>query len=456
MSTRSSRSWLLAVLIAISVAPSLALAHPRLKRSAPGAGERLSVVPTELRLWFTETPELAMTTIMLTDSAGNVVAIDPVERDTSALGVRAVIRRRLEPGSYTVTWRTAAADGHPTRGRFSFTLVAAPAMTPPVPAQAPTRPSVSGENRDSLESVAATPLEPRHVIVRAITFTCLLLIIGIVVFRFAVLNRAMPGSRLHALIGNRAATLGIIASLTLILAAAGRLALQRTMINMSSGLHLSAGDIVTTTHWGAIWLLQVGLAVLAAAALLRVRVSRSAWSLAAVAAIGLAATPALAGHAATSPRLTTLSVLADSLHVLGAAGWLGSLLVLVTVAIPIVARDSSEDRWQSVSSLVHTFSPTALAFAALIGLTGLITAWLRVGTFSALWNSGYGRMLLLKLAVLLPLAATGAYNCQRIRPALGSERATGRLRRVATIELLVAFIVICITSVLVATEPPVR
>jgi putative copper export protein len=218
---------------------------------------------------------------------------------------------------------------------------------------------------------------------------------------------------------------------------------------------MGAADIVAGTQWGRIWLLQIVAAAIAAGAFVWARHSTRGWFAAAVAATVLAITPALGGHAAASLRFTTLAVLADSLHIVGAAGWLGSLLVLVTVGIPIVTRDEREERWQVIASLVNAFSPAALSFAAMVALTGLVAAWLRVGTFAALWSSSYGQTLLVKLAVLLPLAGTGAYNWRRIRPALGTEGATGTLRRTATIELVVALVVICITSVLVATEPAV-
>lgn len=72
----------------------------------------------------------------------------------------------------------------------------------------------------------------------------------------------------------------------------------------------------------------------------------------------------------------------------------------------------------------------------------------------ALWQSRYGRTLLLKLAVLAGVAATGFYNWRRVRPALGDELGTARLRRSSAIELPIGLAVLLVTAVLVATPPP--
>lgn len=82
--------------------------------------------------------------------------------------------------------------------------------------------------------------------------------------------------------------------------------------------------------------------------------------------------------------------------------------------------------------------------------------WLRTQALSALWESGYGRTLLLKLALLSVVFATGAYSWLRVRPALGSTAAAGRLRRSATLELAAGVLVLAVTAVLVATPPPME
>ena len=62
---------LLAALILF--APAVAYAHGRLKSSAPGSGAHLSLIPRELRLEFSEVPDLTFSTVALLDNTGKPV-----------------------------------------------------------------------------------------------------------------------------------------------------------------------------------------------------------------------------------------------------------------------------------------------------------------------------------------------------------------------------------------------
>ena len=139
------------------------------------------------------------------------------------------------------------------------------------------------------------------------------------------------------------------------------------------------------------------------------------------------------------------------MHVIGAGGWLGSLLMVLLAGIPVAVRLGEGQRGPAVASLVNAFSPTALVFAGLAGATGVFAAWLHLGGVSALWQTEYGRTLLVKLAILSVVAGTGAYNWLRVKPALGDERGAARMRRSATVELAVGVLVLLVTAVLVAT-----
>jgi len=116
-------------------------------------------------------------------------------------------------------------------------------------------------------------------------------------------------------------------------------------------------------------------------------------------------------------------------------------------------RAENVRRGETVASLVHAFSPAALAFAAIVALTGLLATWAHLGFTSALWTTSYGRTLLLKLAILAALAAAGAWNWKRVKPALGDEAGAARLRRSVRLELGFGVLVLLVTAILVATPP---
>src|SRR5579872_6161306 len=107
---------------AIGISAGELLAHARLTRAEPAIDGHVAKSPARLRLWFSESPELAFTKLTLSDSARHVYALGKPERGESDLEVRATVATTLHPGRYTVNWRTAASDGHPTCGAFTFVV----------------------------------------------------------------------------------------------------------------------------------------------------------------------------------------------------------------------------------------------------------------------------------------------------------------------------------------------
>jgi copper resistance protein D len=255
----------------------------------------------------------------------------------------------------------------------------------------------------------------------------------------------------------RAASLGIVASLVLVIAALARLVAQAaTMHGAESALDGGLiASMVSTTAWGRGWIVQIATAVVALAGFAIARRGHAAgWKIALAGALALAFTPALSGHAASAPRLTPLAIVADGLHVVGAGGWLGSLVVVVAIGIPAALTLDESERGAAVADLVNAFSPTALGFAGLVAITGVLAAWLHLGGLAALWSSTYGRVLLVKLAILSLAAGTGAFNWLRVRPTLGDMVGARRIRRSASVELVVGALVLAVTAILVATPTP--
>ena len=81
-------------------------------------------------------------------------------------------------------------------------------------------------------------------------------------------------------------------------------------------------------------------------------------------------------------------------------------------------------------------------------------AWLNLGSVSLLWTSAYGQALLIKMGLLVGVAALGAWNWRRVRPALGAAPGARRLRLSATAELLIGAALLGVTAVLVALPSP--
>ena len=110
------------LLVALFAAPLPAARHNRLLKSDPGGDATVARSPAEIRLWFKEPPELAVSSIKLADGAGRPVATGPVLGTDDKTSIVAAVTGPLTPGKYTVTWKTAGSDGHVIRGSFGFTV----------------------------------------------------------------------------------------------------------------------------------------------------------------------------------------------------------------------------------------------------------------------------------------------------------------------------------------------
>jgi len=127
------------------------------------------------------------------------------------------------------------------------------------------------------------------------------------------------------------------------------------------------------------------------------------------------------------------------------------LLIVLVVGIPAAMQLAESERGQAVAEVINAYSPAALVFAGIAAATGVFAAWLHIGTVSGLWQTEYGRTLLLKLGILSVVAGTGAYNWLRVKPTLGDVVGARRVRRSARVEVAVALLVLVVTAVLVAT-----
>jgi putative copper export protein len=302
---------------------------------------------------------------------------------------------------------------------------------------------------------------PVYAVVRGILIVMLLLVIGAAVFQYITLQvvrrrRSRAGLAIAEPAYRRATSIALSASCVLVFVVIGRLIAQLyTMADPDEGITRElANTLLFQTGWGWGWLLQFGGTLLAIFGYYRLSRSGRGAAAAIVAVLTLSVTPALSGHALSSGTYAPLAIVAGTIHVLGAAGWLGTLAVLVLAGLPAAQQLESGDRGLAVAELVNAFSPTALASAGLVLITGTLVAWIHLGSIAELWHTGYGRMLLIKLGVLGGVVGVGAYNWRLVKPVLGSDVSTRQLRRSATLELCIALVVVAVTAVLVATPTP--
>ncbi|GIV85093.1 MAG: hypothetical protein KatS3mg052_2100 [Candidatus Roseilinea sp.] len=138
------------------------------------------------------------------------------------------------------------------------------------------------------------------------------------------------------------------------------------------------------------------------------------------ASAALILTQSLSSRSASQPEWV-LPVLADWVHFTFAAVWLGGVAYFAIVLVPIVLRQRR--LLSDLGATIERFSPLAVMSVLVIGLTGIMQSASFVGSFEALFNTDYGRALLVKSGLFTVLIGFGAFHQFVISPQLRAWRA---------------------------------
>jgi putative copper export protein/methionine-rich copper-binding protein CopC len=442
--------------LAVIVTPALLFAHAHLVRSTPAAKASLAAPPTSLTLWFSESPELKFTALKLLDSAGREMplgAVSALPGDKAA--ITAPITGTLPGGRYTVVWNTAAADGHASKGQYTF-VVASSQQSAVLPAP-PT----------SAESAVATPHAKTNAVVtpsavadfpvplRWAELVAILVLIGTVVFRLVVLPDAGLPPHVLAEGDDRVRRLAQSALLLFVIATLTRVVAESNLIPNASNARMRAVmTVVESTRWGHGWLIGLCGAAVVLVGLLLARGSRVGWIVAGLGAVAIATSEGATGHAAAALHYLPLSIAVDLAHFLGGGGWLGGLTALLVCGLPSLRSLDETERQRAGSRLVRSYHRAALECVAIVLVTALIASWLRLTSVSDLWTTSYGAILFKKIMAVIAVLGFGLYHqSMAVRPDWGSDTKS-RFQRSATAELFFGALVVAATAFLVGTSLP--
>jgi len=112
------------VLFGLLAVATRANAHAFLVRAQPRVGSKVKKPPTEVRIWFSEPIQLALSSIKVFDETGKEVSKKNTRSDP-AKGVLldVPLAPDLKPRTYRVIWRVTSVDTHVTSGDFKFQVV---------------------------------------------------------------------------------------------------------------------------------------------------------------------------------------------------------------------------------------------------------------------------------------------------------------------------------------------
>lgn len=382
---------LLALSVLVSAAAPAA-AHAVLVDSSPRDGARLEQPPDQVWLQFDEPVQVAPDSVQVINSDGEpMTAGAPRSADDGRRVIIDLANLPEEPASYLLSWQVTSVDSHPVVGSLRFGV-----------RQQPTLSAATTTEHDqpggALRSVGAS-----------LTHAGSVLAVGCLAVALLVWPGARRSPRLSVLIivGTAVAVVGTVAEAivgALITPVSGVQQLGPAFIQL---LRTLPGQLLLARALLLVLLAPLSLALLARP-LTRLRLA--GWTAVAVA---LLLVTAAHGHALASSD-PVISVLATTAHLAGMCCWIGGVVVLLVIIAPRLRAHPG-----ALGRAVAPWSRFAFGCVAVLILSGELLAWQQIQPVEGLWQTRFGIILLIKLAlVALALVAgrTTARLLRRVRP----------------------------------------
>ncbi len=130
----------------------------------------------------------------------------------------------------------------------------------------------------------------------------------------------------------------------------------------------------------------------------------------------------LSGNAATvHGNILVFAVLADLLHLLAASLWIGGMLYISTIYLPVLKQSSSIEQTRSLLETLPRFLPLAISGVIILSVTGPFDAAVHMNSFAQLLTTAYGRALVVKVLLVGCMLLTSAIHAGLLRPRLAKD-----------------------------------
>lgn len=405
---RLLRAWLCLPLLALSLLAALtgtARAHAEFRGSTPPAEAVVSALPPEVLLDFSE-PVGPLALLWLLPDGRRVEA----SAEARPGGLRVTPPPATGQGSYVLNWRVASSDGHPVGGALVFAL-----DHPGGQATAPDAPSdMAGP------AVAA----------RLLALLAMILPLGAALYA-AFIAPLSPRAA-------RRAWIAAALSLPLSLLALGAYGLDLLGEGPAALLGVAPwrAAISQPRGWGL--LLGVVAALLALAGL------RGEKPVVLVAVFLAALALSISGHAAAGAHAAIGQPLMAA-HAVALIFWLGGMPALLAGL-----------RAPDALAALRRFSALALPAVMVLAVSGISLILLRGVGWQALAASNWGKLLAVKLALVVAMLGLAARNRFVLTPQLAEGRAGAEVRLARSIGVEIGFGVLVLACALSfrLTPPP--
>lgn len=401
-----------------------AAAHANLLGSDPANGAVVSQPPERVVLSFSEPVRLLPDRIVVVGPDGD--SVHEGEPQVEGSDVIIPVRQVADIGTYLVSYRVISQDSHPVGGSLTYSVGA--------PSDVPALPEADEELTDPV--VAAGLSSAKY-----LGYAGLVLVVGPAVMLASLWPRRLRRRGPSRLVWTG---VGLIGASTVL-----GLWLQAPYTTGQQLFGASAADLreVFASPYGTALVIRLGVLVAVALLLRPVLAGQAARSdlllVGGLSVVGLG-TWSFTGHSIASP-IPAISIAVNTVHVAAAAFWIGGLVVLAVFLLRLANE-------RELTALLPEWSRWAAFAVSALLLAGLVLAVVELGPPEALWATSYGRLLLVKLALVAVVIAVAGYSRRLVRQQLGAQRPRA-MRLAVGAEALVLALVLAVSSVLVQTTP---
>jgi copper transport protein len=418
---RRLRFTLYMLLFVLSLIPVQVFGHTALIEMDPKPESQLEQSPEHVYLLFNEKLEaISEQSLLVEDDTGKSIEAGPAEIGDKGKSILLTLPK-LSKGTYTVSYHVMSLDGHMVEGGYKFSVLTdkdqavdpvpsepdatidtpnkqvEPDVTPDIPEKqvepevpsqvtadygiAPIEGDQSLQNRWSSVFAEIAAVD----VLRMLYFLVFLFLVGMIIW-YVVLRRGRSDEDAQR---HRNWILQV-----------QRIHILVLIVVIVEFVHQAVGfedwqpvkDILFHTTAGTSWSLLLVLSLIGLGVLQRNKFVDMLWILAII------ATMTQIGHSASSQYRIIASVV-TAVHLLAAAIWAGGLLYLILLW----------GRYRHVAEkLILKFSNASLIAITLLVLSGIVSSLLYLNNISYVFETRWGHILLIKVAVVVIVIIIGA------------------------------------------------
>ncbi len=437
----------LAVLIFL-LSPQVVSAHAILLRSDPAKDSLLPAPPDQIRMWFSEDLNPLFSTAYVVNAANGAKNVqndikthvdkgDARVSTTDAKEMDVSLKPNLPSAVYVVLYRTQSAeDGHILYGSFVFTIAAADGSIPSFNGSLPQQGAFGGSGGSSGQLDGPTLFS---LIMITLVDLGAIFWVGAQFWRVFVISELQSEDQSKQAIFQQMERrfdrrFSGLVLLLILLANIGVLIGQALMLtNGQWGQAFAPSLLISLVAHGqfaTFWVMRqvvVLLALLLMGITLVIKLPKR-WAMASMSwgnfILGLALLVALtlSGHAAaTNSDVRVYAVLADFLHLVAVALWVGGMIYIAVVYLPVLKSKSWQQQAASLLTTLPGYSPLAITGVVLMALSGPFNAATRLLSWDQLFSTAYGRTLLIKIVLVGAMLVTSAIHVLLLRPRLAKD-----------------------------------